>query len=106
MNLSRFVGRAFEEAERRRTHGDDAAALRPRGVQPVGRGGVDAAPFAVHDVAFGVLRLHGKKRAGADMKGEGFVSNARALRSEEHTSELQSLMRISYAVFCFKKKKK
>src|SRR3546814_8655164 len=31
----------------------------------------------------------------------GFVS-----RSEEHTSELQSLMRISYAVFCLKKKKK
>src|SRR3546814_9240465 len=28
-----------------------------------------------------------------------------ALRSEEHTSELQSLMRISYAVFCLKKKK-
>src|SRR3546814_4605425 len=31
--------------------------------------------------------------------------NGRA-RSEEHTSELQSLMRISYAVFCLKKKKK
>src|SRR3546814_5993896 len=30
----------------------------------------------------------------------------RALRSEEHTSELQSLMRISYAGFCLKKKKK
>src|SRR3546814_1932518 len=30
----------------------------------------------------------------------------RRLRSEEHTSELQSLMRISYAVFCLKKKKK
>src|SRR3546814_6471798 len=29
-----------------------------------------------------------------------------AERSEEHTSELQSLMRISYAVFCLKKKKK
>src|SRR3546814_4743088 len=29
----------------------------------------------------------------------------RRLRSEEHTSELQSLMRISYAVFCLKKKK-
>src|SRR3546814_8038439 len=29
-----------------------------------------------------------------------------ASRSEEHTSELQSLMRISYAVFCLKKKKK
>src|SRR3546814_2825312 len=34
------------------------------------------------------------------------TSNAltRAARSEEHTSELQSLMRISYAVFCLKKK--
>src|SRR3546814_3047816 len=34
----------------------------------------------------------------------GFFQAAR-LRSEEHTSELQSLMRISYAVFCLKKKK-
>src|SRR3546814_3394293 len=31
--------------------------------------------------------------------------HGRARRSEEHTSELQSLMRISYAVFCLKKKK-
>src|SRR3546814_5152806 len=30
---------------------------------------------------------------------------SRKVRSEEHTSELQSLMRISYAVFCLKKKK-
>src|SRR3546814_1012443 len=37
---------------------------------------------------------------------EGFEAPLhRALRSEEHTSELQSLMRISYAVFCLKKKK-
>src|SRR3546814_10095740 len=35
-----------------------------------------------------------------------FVTGRIALRSEEHTSELQSLMRISYAVFCLKKKKK
>src|SRR3546814_8619440 len=35
-----------------------------------------------------------------------FSSSSRRLRSEEHTSELQSLMRISYAVFCLKKKKK
>src|SRR3546814_7921300 len=33
-------------------------------------------------------------------------SAAKCLRSEEHTSELQSLMRISYAVFCLKKKNK
>src|SRR3546814_9055617 len=32
-------------------------------------------------------------------------SKDRYLRSEEHTSELKSLMRISYAVFCLKKKK-
>src|SRR3546814_9894881 len=32
--------------------------------------------------------------------------SAQHSRSEEHTSELQSLMRISYAVFCLKKKKK
>src|SRR3546814_5491200 len=32
-------------------------------------------------------------------------SSLRDARSEEHTSELQSLMRISYAVFCLKKKK-
>src|SRR3546814_4169163 len=32
------------------------------------------------------------------------VRGADGLRSEEHTSELQSLMRISYAVFCLKKK--
>src|SRR3546814_5865038 len=42
--------------------------------------------------------LAAARAAGADTTG--------ATRSEEHTSELQSLMRISYAVFCLKKKKK
>src|SRR3546814_4903772 len=36
---------------------------------------------------------------------EGRVADVVRERSEEHTSELQSLMRISYAVFCLKKKK-
>src|SRR3546814_2108671 len=41
------------------------------------------------------------------IQDEGWVYSpgSVALRSEEHTSELQSLMRISYAVFCLKKKK-
>src|SRR3546814_10209736 len=39
--------------------------------------------------------------ARAHLQPPGVVS---AFRSEEHTSELQSLMRISYAVFCLKKK--
>src|SRR3546814_8233811 len=40
---------------------------------------------------------HGSRRSMLELRGS---------RSEEHTSELQSLMRISYAVFCLKKKKK
>src|SRR3546814_519207 len=46
--------------------------------------------------------------AGENLRGEAAFDAAidgGALRSEEHTSELQSLMRISYAVFCLKKKK-
>src|SRR3546814_6461609 len=42
-------------------------------------------------------QLHARQRA---------VRPLRRVRSEEHTSELQSLMRISYAVFCLKKKNK
>src|SRR3546814_13273810 len=41
-----------------------------------------------------------------DILGAGDRADAVRARSEEHTSELQSLMRISYAVFCLKKKKK
>src|SRR3546814_2005230 len=42
----------------------------------------------------------------ADLLRNGFVYAPHSIfeRSEEHTSELQSLMRISYAVFCLKKK--
>src|SRR3546814_9536387 len=43
------------------------------------------------------------QRELALMKPSAILVN---IRSEEHTSELQSLMRISYAVFCLKKKKK
>src|SRR3546814_4383179 len=42
---------------------------------------------------------------GYDLKrGRGGIREVEFFRSEEHTSELQSLMRISYAVFCLKKK--
>src|SRR3546814_6711500 len=56
-------------------------------------------------VALAYLAASGK----GDVPGLAFAifSNADGMteRSEEHTSELQSLMRISYAVFCLKKKK-
>src|SRR3546814_10189566 len=47
------------------------------------------------------LELLSELRAGGARKG----AHAEVVRSEEHTSELQSLMRISYAVFCLKTKK-
>src|SRR3546814_2084142 len=65
------------------------------------------------------LRLRGDQAAGRLLwlgiamnllligyyKYAGFFAGSINGRSEEHTSELQSLMRISYAVFCLKKKK-
>src|SRR3546814_9531981 len=42
---------------------------------------------------------------GDDAREQVGLRSAQAVRSEEHTSELQSLMRNSYAVFCLKKKK-
>src|SRR3546814_3344706 len=53
-----------------------------------------------------ICRIAG--RIGADQSRDctlGSLLSHRRTRSEEHTSELQSLMRISYAVFCLKKKK-
>src|SRR3546814_7946331 len=51
----------------------------------------------------GPERLRQVEPAGGDLRHPR--SGAHRPRSEEHTSELQSLMRISYAVFCLKKKK-
>src|SRR3546814_1796682 len=54
----------------------------------------DQGKVAIENSASGVAPTHGGRRPRAYN------------RSEEHTSELQSLMRISYAVFCLKKKKR
>src|SRR3546814_1338816 len=51
-----------------------------------------------------MLAARGDKEIG-DRTNKIVAKLAEANRSEEHTSELQSLMRISYAVFCLKKKK-
>src|SRR3546814_4335522 len=69
------------------------AALEPR-IGEVGGLFVDAREF----VAVGINHRH---VALAQHVDEGRVAEA-FVRSEEHTSELQSLMRISYAVFCLK----
>src|SRR3546814_8388613 len=61
-----------------------------------GRAGIDG------DLAVGDRRPAGRRGAGvaADAAQDGRVQT----RTAEHTSELQSLMRISYSVFCLKKK--
>src|SRR3546814_7868389 len=56
-----------------------------------------------HALAVYFQDLRGGKTTHQSFANLGWIGN---WRSEEHTSELQSLMRISYAVFCLKKKKK
>src|SRR3546814_961730 len=52
------------------------------------------------------VRRHRPTRADVPVPSRSRFRPSPIPRSEEHTSELQSLMRISYAVFCLKKKKK
>src|SRR3546814_7210336 len=78
----RFEKRVFTEVER-------AKAAR----RPFTRAGTYAKRFAAKE-AF-------SKAVGTGFKRGVFMKDG----SEEHTSELQSLMRISYAVFCLRKKK-
>src|SRR3546814_5921177 len=80
-----------------RSAGEAAAGPDRRGAPVVDRRGLCPGPGAL-GVAAGTGR-------GGDAQIHGVARfRARASRSEEHTSELQSLMRISYAVFCLKKK--
>src|SRR3546814_5002250 len=70
-------------------------------------GRVDAAlnrrvPVRKAEPAKAVIGCHAGIGRNADRR---FGRHGRKMRSGEHTSELQSLMRISYAVFCLKKKK-
>src|SRR3546814_9326937 len=76
------------------------------------RGGRSADAAVVHRGAARAYRLSDGARGADPAAGRGGGADRADLaariarrRSEEHTSELQSLMRISYAVFCLKKKK-
>src|SRR3546814_4481291 len=81
----------------RQERGDDIAAF-PHG-RVIAQRVVQPAPQ--QPAAHGRLAMiQGREKRGAFLARQCFG------RSEEHTSELQSLMRISYAVFCLKKKKK
>src|SRR3546814_7543358 len=99
----------FPYTPRVRSAGDDAVArtARPRlplagephlgaGLDPGGELEVDRLAVGQRDA------LHRLRRRVEEGNGEALGDVG---RSEEHTSELQSLMRISYAVFCLKKNK-
>src|SRR3546814_5557241 len=63
------------------------------------------ADCAVFDIAMRLVAADGGDPQRILLKPFGKRDDRLRERSEEHTSELQSLMRISYAVFCLKKKK-
>src|SRR3546814_3860337 len=100
MAARRQIGRATwfrrpgERVRRLGIEGRQVVLGEPRGVDPqAGKVGVLCAQvFQSHQ------RLHA-------FEGQLDLPSQAIGRSEEHTSELQSLMRISYAVFCLKKKK-
>src|SRR3546814_6040792 len=74
----------------------------------LGRGGFDRAPAAGDEAVVGVpfRRLVRLYRFAPARARRGYPVSVEDRGSEEHTSELQSLMRNSYAVFCLKKKTK
>src|SRR3546814_7853164 len=95
-----------------------AAAFETIGLAKVAKSAFEAKELgflrATDQVTFNRERLlaDAKQRALSLVEGykppepvELFLPGPSGKRSEEHTSELQSLMRISYAVFCLKKKK-
>src|SRR3546814_1658853 len=57
-----------------------------------------ARPYLIHPLSGDITTISGERHILPA------INEISLLRSEEHTSELQSLMRISYAVFCLKKK--
>src|SRR3546814_5216643 len=87
--------RGADHGDQERRHPGEMAAQRKDDCQS-GRG--DAEGRSVETVA------RGPERAQLGQEFRRQLGGREAERSEEHTSELQSLMRISYAVFCLKKK--
>src|SRR3546814_5437927 len=92
-----------------------AAALTPLALgQHLGTEGIDDSHDQLTGEAHGVIRVEPERLRDAVRSRRALVGGGSLVekpadpppsRSEEHTSELQSLMRISYAVFCLKKKK-
>src|SRR3546814_5232679 len=77
--------------------------LRQQSLSEHQRPELDGARWRLHHAADRRSRRDAAGPAGIPANGSDFHRHVDGKRSEEHTSELQSLMRISYAVFCLKK---
>src|SRR3546814_10861485 len=95
--LSRPLDQVVQELERAER---DTQVRRENLARAPGRGD------EIHaQVRLALAHVQARKRLAATKRRQEAMLQRRQRRSEEHTSELQSLMRISYAVFCLKKKK-
>src|SRR3546814_5887883 len=94
------AGRARDSTQRSERHGGVAAAAVLDGADAAATPQMREDGAALQDSS--VVAGDYAERGG---EGESMETVAADARSEEHTSELQSLMRISYAVFCLKTKK-
>src|SRR3546814_6128437 len=108
----KYGGHAMGDPEAARDFAEDVVLMKAVGINVVvvhGGGpqiGAMLKKLGVESQFVGGLRVTDKETAQiAEMVLAGSI-NKEIVRSEEHTSELQSLMRISYAVFCLKNKTK
>src|SRR3546814_10464951 len=120
LSPGRWLGGDFDQRRQRRTRTRRIAQLAVLFPHIVGERGEEAeidvhrliacrirpaGDMAEQRAECGFGRGRGRGQGTAGKFGGGEARGDKADRSEEHTSELQSLMRISYAVFCLKKKK-
>src|SRR3546814_781080 len=98
------AGRLFTEMELKANYDDFfIKAQRTRDAQADGGRSTRKGPKEARQEAWWKYRRDGYASVMAgDMAGQELGVHEATIRSEEHTSELQSLMRISYAVFCLK----
>src|SRR3546814_6340065 len=75
-----------------------------RSIEPTSEPPVNMREPRINEFGIPVL-FHANKRGTFECEQRRQAPSRSRFRSEEHTSELQSLMRISYAVFCLKKKR-
>src|SRR3546814_6198053 len=105
-DLPGLLAQAEAAREAGQLTGDDKAALplyqRILALQPENTGALEGREDALGEL---LQQARAQLRAGDLAEATAAIAAARRFRSEEHTSELQSLMRISYAVFCLQKKK-